>query len=215
MYFSREPYLKTVDIDTCSLDEYNSFMTNYEKDYPDLCVDAKRKHVFDLYWVGFPKKVLTLVEFDQFRASYPHLTIHYLYQNGIIRALSVVSLFPRENRAILNLLCSHKKKGTKEGESLGRYLLDVVYDKYVEAGRYTMIVEPARYTARTHEALTAYYTFWKKPDGREDIYDQKDGTKTEYKSLVYKPKTHIGDAIILFGLLLIVWKGPKIIRSFP
>jgi hypothetical protein len=175
-------------------------MTDYERGYKDLCVDPKGEHAFDLYWLEFPKGTLTLHEFDRFRTAYPHLTIHYLYDKKVV-AIAVVSV--RNDLAILHILCSHKEKMTKDGLSLGRYLLEMVYDRYVEVGRCPLLIEPAWYSDETHKTLTAFYMSWKTPDERNDIYD--DGKKTGYKGLIYHPKTYIGDALLFLGLIVFIW----------
>jgi hypothetical protein len=143
--------LKIIDKESGNT-KFNNFMTLYKKNNKDLCLTKNGKKTQNI---------------TQYLSSFLYLglfnySIYYIIKNNNnnkekILAFSLISINEDYKIIDITLLCSNIEKHKINGKSLGKYLLDIIYYKYIN-DNYIIKIQPAT------PALINYYKEWKFPN---------------------------------------------------
>jgi hypothetical protein len=153
--------LRILDKD-CSEDEFNEFIAQYNKNNKDLCFKKNGKKTQNIF--QFMSKNVSHWELMNYK-------IYYILKNKKIMAFCLIQDNIINKIVEVTLLCSSTEKKFINGISLGKYLLNIIYEHFVEKQNYLMKIRPATYE------LIPYYKGWKTPS-----FDDLDET---YGYLIY------------------------------
>ena len=134
----------------CSKEEYNNFITQYNKNNKDLCLKkngTKPQNIFQFIPREYIKKFWKDMNYN----------IYYISEKKKIIAFCLIKYNKIDKIIEVILLCSSIEKKFINGISLGKYLLNIIYDNFVEKEQYLMKIQPAT------DELIPYYRGWKIP----------------------------------------------------
>ena len=156
--------LRILDKD-CSEDEYNEFLMQYNENNKDLCLkknEKKTQNIFQFITESYNENFWKLFDYK----------IYYILKNKKIMAFCLINDNIIDKIVEVTLLCSSTEKKFINGISLGKYLLNIIYEHFVEKQNYLMKIQPAT------DDLIPYYKGWKTPSFDDDL-------KETYGYLIY------------------------------
>jgi hypothetical protein len=128
----------------CTEEEYNEFIVQYKKNSKDLCLKKNGTKTQNILTYLFERKL-------------ENINIYYISERKNIIAFCLIHDRIKDKIVEVKLLCSSTKKKFINKISLGKYLLNIIYDHFVKIQYYLMIIQPAS------PELIAYYVGWKTP----------------------------------------------------
>jgi len=142
--------LKLLILDNnCSEKEYNDFILQYEKNNKDLYFNITKNETN-------PQNIFNFIPEGYNRWINNNYKIYYIINNTKIIAFCIIEDDIEHKIIDVILLCSSTEKKFINGISLGKYLLNTIYNNVVE-NNYLMRINP--YTPE----LIPYYIEWKNP----------------------------------------------------
>jgi hypothetical protein len=145
-------YLHTIDINTVSKKEFDTFIENYKEQETELCFNKKENKT---------TQSLTRIlvdDYDLVKKHNKNCKIIYIFEKNKEKILSFALINKKDDDSvILELLCSTKERYvTTDSITLGVHLLNHIYTKYLKNNT-ILKIEPAT------KELIPYYLNWKKP----------------------------------------------------
>ena len=135
---------------------FDSFMTLYKKNNKDLCLKKN----------GIKTQHITVYLNNFLNLELYNYSIYYIIKKNNnqekILAFCLISINEDYKIIDITLLCSNKEKNKINGNSLGKYLLNIIYHKYIN-DNYIIRIQPAT------PALINYYKEWRSPNFSEII----------------------------------------------
>jgi hypothetical protein len=149
---SDEVEISEIDFGTMDKLKYDEFKKKFDESKANLCIYKGVQTLVDsieMYLSGF-----------EFSKKYQK-NINLIYIFNETKGILALAVLKKNNEKInqieLKYLCSNRVKYKKDGKSLGIYLLDFIYDKYVITENKILLIQPGT------PDLISYYTKWKKP----------------------------------------------------
>ena len=159
--------LKKNNLDLLILDkksseqDYNNFIIQYDKNNKDLCLKKngiKTQNIYQFIDRNY-----------NFFKNFNYM-IYYILKNNKIMAFCLIEDDTKHKIINVILLCSSNEKIKINNISLGKYLLNIIYNTFVKK-EYLILIQPAT------DELIPYYKKWKNPS-----FDKLDET---YGQLIY------------------------------
>ena len=140
-----------------SKEDYKNFIIQYKENSKNLCVDEKGHKILDL--LDLINENLSY--FNNFKNFFKKRKIYYYTKNKQIMAFCLTYEEIEEDTEYkiitASVLCSSIENIKIKNNSLGKHLLNIIYDTYVNKQKYLMLLQPET------DELISYYKEWKNP----------------------------------------------------